>query len=150
MSTLAERAAKARYRRTKKGKAAERRYAQTAKRKAVCKRYAQSKRGKRLRRLWRHGVRGRFNIAKGSAKIRGIAWNLSFEEYSKLVSCKCTYCGGALPSCGGGLDRLDRRKSYIIGNVAPCCSACNKKKGYLEFAGFVYPRIISLMRELSR
>lgn len=80
-------------------------------------------------------VEGRFRTAQRSAKRRGLEWNLSFQEYSELVSLCCMYCGGTLPPTGAGLDRKDNTKGYELSNVVPCCTKCNKLRGtYLSVA----------------
>jgi hypothetical protein len=94
-------------------------------------------------------VRGHFTILKSSAKTRKLEMLLNFEQYQGLVSTnECYYCHQPLPRCGTGLDRLDHRVGYILGNVVPCCKSCNEIKGKLEGAGFIYPRTVELMREL--
>ncbi len=97
----------------------------------------------------KHSVNGRYSILKYSAKSRGKEVLISLEEYAAIVAeAVCHFCKGGLPRAGGGLDRLDHTKPYQIGNVVPCCKACNHRKGKLESAGFSYPRTVELMREL--
>lgn len=91
----------------------------------------------------------RFNMSKRHAiKDRNLLWEISFEQYSKLISLPCYYCNKELNQTGCGLDRLNNRLGYITENVVPCCKECNFIKGNLEQAGFVYPRTMSLMQEL--
>lgn len=87
-----------------------------------------------------------FNHAKNSyiqgAKARGLSFNLTDDEFRKLTSGFCFYCGAA-PSrivkpthraksgnyvCNG-IDRLNSSLGYTIGNCVPCCTICNYAKG---------------------
>lgn len=59
-------------------------------------------------------------------------------------------CRGPLSPTGHNVDRVDNRKGYEWSNVVPCCGPCNTRKGYLEGAGFTYPRNVELLRELLK
>ncbi len=50
---------------------------------------------------------------------------ITLEEYKRLTSQPCEYCGGPLPETSVGLDRIDISKGYSHGNVLPCCTWCN-------------------------
>lgn len=67
----------------------------------------------------------RYGSCKRSAKRRSISFDITLEQYKALIANPCYYSGHALPETGGGLDRIDSSKGYIIGNVVPCCSRCN-------------------------
>ncbi len=75
--------------------------------------------------------RGRFQGAMDIAKRRSIPWHITFDQYMALVSVPCAYCGGDLPETGMGIDRKDSNADYCIGNVLPCCFACNTAKSYI-------------------
>jgi hypothetical protein len=68
---------------------------------------------------------GRLSIAKGSAKQRGLDWELTHAQYDTMMTMPCSYCGAPLSGTGCGLDRLVPEKGYILGNVVPCCWLCN-------------------------
>ncbi len=60
------------------------------------------------------------------ARTRGINWTLTPEQYEKLLAAgACSYCDGALPTNGSGLDRLDNHRGYELANVVACCRWCN-------------------------
>ena len=73
------------------------------------------------------------------AKRRGLEFNLTKEQFKKLTSKKCYYCG-ANPStvsskeCSlgdyifNGIDRVDSSVGYNIKNCVPCCKICNYAK----------------------
>jgi len=81
-----------------------------------------------------------FRDYKRIAKIRGHTFNLTEEQFAKLIKQDCHYCG-AKPNnvakqnkCNGsytynGLDRVDNTKGYTLDNVVPCCITCNMAKG---------------------
>lgn len=80
-----------------------------------------------------------FGAYKRSAKTKGRKFSLSAEEFEKLTSDNCFYCG-AVPSSVminkngngnliyNGIDRVDNSKGYIPGNCVTCCTACNLAK----------------------
>jgi 5-methylcytosine-specific restriction endonuclease McrA len=84
----------------------------------------------RKKRLAQHRtLEGKFKLLRDSAKLRHYSCELTFEQYIKLISSgQCYYCGGSLPEAGHGLDRINPRKGYVIGNVRPCCRTCNVAK----------------------
>jgi len=69
----------------------------------------------------------RYHRYKYSAKVRGHKFNLSKEEFMRLLNEKsiCKYCG-----VGGklGLDRVNNSIGYLLDNVVPCCRTCNTLK----------------------
>jgi hypothetical protein len=84
---------------------------------------------------------------KVSAKKRGLAWDLSDDDFVSLVIQDCHYCGDE-PSqirtqrCSSetyvttGIDRLDSSLGYIVGNVVPCCKICNTAKSTMSVEEF--------------
>lgn len=72
---------------------------------------------------------GRFSFARGTAKVRGLAFEFTREEYYALISQGCDYCKFPVSKWGTGLDRLDNSKGYIPGNAVPCCTECNRARG---------------------
>lgn len=79
---------------------------------------------------------------KTQARKEGkIDFNLSIEEYSKIIKENCIYCGmkpnnkfrfkhksGDDYLLYQGVDRIDSNGNYTINNVVPCCDICNKGK----------------------
>lgn len=67
----------------------------------------------------------------------GLEFNLSLEEFTNITSKDCVYCGNP-PSKKierknevhyyNGVDRVDNKKGYILGNCVPCCAICNYMK----------------------
>lgn len=80
--------------------------------------------------------------------IKHKEWNLSLEEYSKLIHQNCAYCG-AIPEekphlnrksnpnehfTANGIDRIDSNVGYTIKNCVPCCTTCNRMKSDLTLS----------------
>lgn len=68
---------------------------------------------------------------------------LSFSQYAAIITKPCTYCGEPTSKAikrqhygqqesetfyCNGVDRIDSSKGYVLGNCAPCCTACNVAK----------------------
>lgn len=86
------------------------------------------------------------NSYKQNAKKRGYTFNLSVENFHKLVHGNCHYCG-AEPSRRNhrdkryfkvnGIDRLRNDKGYCIHNCVPCCTRCNIMKRDMDYHHFM-------------
>jgi hypothetical protein len=89
---------------------------------------------------------------KQNAKNRGIAFDLSSNEFLSLIVLDCFYCGASphkyfeLTSGNGGisyngLDRVNNNKGYTLDNAVPCCEKCNYAKRsmtYDEFKNWIF------------
>lgn len=83
---------------------------------------------------------------KYNAKRRNIDFNLSKEEFYKIGSNNCRYCGIEPRMVKGtssvffipfnGLDRLDSSKQYETDNCVACCPLCNMMKNDLTVEEF--------------
>ena len=71
-------------------------------------------------------------IEKGSL-MRGIAFELTFNEYLKYYQQPCYYCD----ILSIGLDRICSVLSYNAQNVVPCCPICNMMKASIEQDAFL-------------
>jgi len=84
-----------------------------------------------------------------SASRRGIAWKLSNQDFFRLSSGPCSYCGSPpnlelKPNKGvnggytySGVDRVDNTVGYVPGNAVSCCWACNRAKGAMSLDAFL-------------
>ena len=59
------------------------------------------------------------------AKERNLTFRLTLEDFEKLISQPCHYCGDYEVM---GVDRVDNRIGYLVSNSVPCCSECNFMK----------------------
>jgi hypothetical protein len=71
----------------------------------------------------------RYRNAIRTARARSIEWNIDESDFCELITNRCTYCEGSLPTQGSGLDRINNEKGYLIGNIVPCCTSCNQIRG---------------------
>lgn len=96
-----------------------------------------------------------FNLSKGESSFnslyrdyvydatnRGYKWTMSKEEFKKITSSNCYYCGKEpsqirrknpinekfIAYLHNGIDRVDNNIGYISSNCVPCCKICNKMK----------------------
>ena len=76
---------------------------------------------------------------KQRAREHNWDWKITRDEFAKLTSCKCYYCGGEpsqthhKPNANGsyiynGIDRIDSDRGYVVDNVVACCKWCNYAK----------------------
>jgi hypothetical protein len=101
-----------------------------------------------------------YNYKKG-AEIKGLDFELSEEDFRKMIKEKCYYCGrdphkiyirkymngGALFN---GVDRIDSCKGYTYDNIVTCCSTCNYAKRILpqdEFFKWVKDVSLNLIKK---
>lgn len=100
------------------------------------------------------GLNKLFYTYKTGAKRREIEFLLCLDEFHRLTSLNCYYCGNppsAIAKNGAkfkpngnyiynGIDRIDNTKGYVEGNVVPCCSNCNYAKrdmSYVQFKNWI-------------
>lgn len=73
-----------------------------------------------------------FNIYKNTAAKRNITFDISEDEFKKIVLQKCSYCksndNNYYGIGAGGIDRIESDKEYSIKNCTPCCTTCNIMK----------------------
>lgn len=76
----------------------------------------------------------RYNIG---SKKRNIQFELTIEEFNKLVCSPCYYCNVYSEEEVIGVDRVDSEIGYILDNVVPCCEYCNIMKNDLSLEDFI-------------
>lgn len=74
---------------------------------------------------------------KRSSEIRGIEFELTIEDATKLFDSECYYCCGKVTTNLMGIDRVDNNKGYQTDNIVPCCAMCNYMKNTLDKNTFV-------------
>jgi hypothetical protein len=85
------------------------------------------------------GLRDLFRAYKKGAQKRNLLFEIDIETFRKLTKENCVYCGKE-PSCNSksgkysgwyvynGIDRVDSKLGYVLGNIVPCCKRCNLGK----------------------
>jgi hypothetical protein len=84
------------------------------------------------------------------ARMRGISFDLSFEDFVEVVQKACRYCGRSCVSSQSaytkrsaerfaytGIDRLNNSIGYSKENSVSCCAICNKSKGTMSEIDFL-------------
>lgn len=89
---------------------------------------------------------------KNGAKNRGIFFGLDEQQFRKLTSDFCYYCGSKprqIPEDNAnrngiyvynGIDRINNDLGYVIDNCVSCCKVCNRAKlnmGQQEFLSWI-------------
>jgi len=72
---------------------------------------------------------------QASAKERNYECMLSKDDFTKIVSDRCAYCGDG--DKRRGIDRIDNLKGYTVENSKPCCKICNYMKKNLTVTEFL-------------
>jgi hypothetical protein len=84
-----------------------------------------------------------FRGYKSGARRRGIAFELTEDEFVGLVAGDCFYCGHPPVATirrtftSNGIDRVDNDKPYTNKNCVPACARCNYMKGRMSVADFI-------------
>jgi hypothetical protein len=90
-----------------------------------------------------------FRAYRREALKRGLAWELTDEQFDRLTSGDCLYCdcppSSVKPGIGrhsgdftyNGIDRKDNMLGYVDGNVVSCCSTCNHAKKDMTYDEFM-------------
>lgn len=91
------------------------------------------------KRVYENTPEGMYITYKRGARIRNYIFDITQEEFTRLVSLPCAYCGKVSePEVNlNGLDRVYNDLPYTLDNVVPCCSVCNFSKGQLDFDQFI-------------
>jgi hypothetical protein len=84
-------------------------------------------------------IEEQYRLTKGQAKKRNKDFDLTYEQYKKIVIKDCHYCN-AKPYQKysqvknskkiklNGIDRINTKIGYTIDNCVPCCGVCNTMK----------------------
>jgi hypothetical protein len=70
---------------------------------------------------------------KNGANFKGLSFNLNIDQFFYLLKQDCFYCGIApyrkkYSYIYNGIDRIDNKKGYDLGNVCSSCYVCNSAK----------------------
>ena len=108
----------------------------------------------------RRSVNSRLQGYKSGAAKRGLVWELTYEDFVRISTADCFYCGVKPKSWDcmtnspslqkdspnvnpedyvitfNGIDRFDSEGGYTLDNCVPCCTYCNRAKSDLSFTDF--------------
>lgn len=99
------------------------------------------------------GIRQLLATYRGGAARRNLPFKLSLEDFKRLTSGNCAYCGitpgrTIMPrrftngtdwgdyKCNG-IDRMDSAQGYKLNNCVSCCGLCNLAKKEMPFDEFI-------------
>jgi hypothetical protein len=84
-----------------------------------------------------------------SARKRDYVFELTEEQFKEVIAKDCVACGSppkeisrrtkkysATPILANGVDRIDNKLGYIVGNIQPMCAPCNKAKSSMGYEAF--------------
>jgi 5-methylcytosine-specific restriction endonuclease McrA len=84
---------------------------------------------------------------KSSARVRGLEWSVTDDNFIAITQLDCHYCGVvpsqviATSSNGqfvyNGIDRIDNDIGYVSENLVSCCSICNRAKHAMPYHVFM-------------
>lgn len=78
---------------------------------------------------------GRYTRLLHNAKYRDKIVEISFEQYKKIVSTPCVYCGESEKN--RGIDRVNSSGGYTVENANSCCEMCNRAKWMFNIKDFL-------------
>lgn len=84
-------------------------------------------------------IEEQYRLTKGQAKKRNKEFDLTYEQYKDIAIKDCHYCGSepyekysqvknSKKIKLNGIDRVNPKIGYTIGNCVPCCGICNTMK----------------------
>ena len=111
-----------------------------------------------------------FGDYKKKAKLRKLIFDLTEDEFKKIINGNCHYCGKEpeqlvkrvrrYPSGKShiseykynGIDRVDSKLGYVINNVVSCCKVCNwikRDQPVIDFVNHIKRIYLHLTKETS-
>lgn len=92
---------------------------------------------KQWAREYNKSVRGRYYRYRSDAKKRNLSWELTLEDFERIVKQPCSYCGIDSSKRLIGVDRKDNKKGYSVDNSVPCCEIHNMMKKEMSVKEFI-------------
>lgn len=80
-------------------------------------------------------LKGKYRTMKNGGLKRNYEVMITFEDFTKIVSNPCAYCGENEKRIG--VDRIDNSKGYTLENSNPCCTICNMMKKTMTVSEFI-------------
>jgi hypothetical protein len=82
-------------------------------------------------------LRRAYAACERAAKVRGLGFLLSLDDFTEITAKNCFYCGASPEQIkktkyesylANGIDRKDNNEGYSLTNCVPCCWPCNQMK----------------------
>lgn len=84
-----------------------------------------------------------FKRYKKQAEQRGLQFTLTKDQLEDFIFSKCSYCGrrpenklARINMKYNGIDRMNNKQGYNVGNCVSACKVCNKAKGTMSVREF--------------
>ena len=74
-----------------------------------------------------HKNKPNLSVYKTRAKKKGVSFDLTKEDWERLIDGDCMYCKRR-PATWFGVDRVIPSRGYVFDNVVSCCFDCNLDK----------------------
>lgn len=78
-----------------------------------------------------------YSVYKSRRAKKGVPFELTINEYDRLLTKRCFYCQGSNCATNIGADMLDPTIGYTSDNTVPCCKVCEGMKGNMLAGDFV-------------
>lgn len=76
-----------------------------------------------------------FTRIRNEARYKGRRFEISLETALQLINDPCFYCAQTFDTLG--IDAVDHRLGFILGNIESCCKDCNKMKADYNVKDFI-------------
>ena len=87
---------------------------------------------------WPLTMPGSFAVYKKNAKKKERVFQLTKDDYIRVINIPCQYCRRAISETNkSGIDRIDNARGYELSNIAPCCGECNLMKKEMSQTEFI-------------
>lgn len=67
----------------------------------------------------------KYNAIQSRAKRKGIPFNLTLEDFARIIALPCFYAVHWHAGVRSGIDRKDSALGYTVDNCVPCCAKHN-------------------------
>lgn len=85
--------------------------------------------------VYARSIPGRFTDTKAQAKVRGIVFDITLEQFDLFYKSAC-FVSGCTDKVTG-VDRMDNCQGYIISNVRPSCKRHNQMRNNMTDEEFI-------------
>lgn len=90
------------------------------------------------------GLKTMYQDYKHNAWSRMLSFKITFKQFVRITSQSCFYCKQEPTERfrkfyfkANGIDRKNNSKGYVLTNLVPCCTICNRAKGEMNLSDFM-------------